>query len=120
MVLSPAGDDLVVRCHQCDYAATADAAISALDPVADLAAEANGAPLLVHTPGVKTIDDLARYLNVSPKNNMKTLAYMADDSDSQPKGASNRAVVAFLRGDHQLNEIKLSRALAGRDWRRSP
>ena len=117
VIFSQAGDDLVVRCQQCGYAATADAAISSIDSVADLTAEGNGTPLLVHTPGVKTIDDLARYLDVSPKNNMKTLAYMAEDSDSKATDATKQPVVAFLRGDHQLNEAKLSRTLGGRRFR---
>lgn len=116
VAVSPAGDDRVVRCEQCGYAACSDSAVSTLDPVVDLPAEGDGAPLPVYTPGVKTIDDLARYLNVSPKNNMKTLAYMAEDADAMAE-SSKQAVVAFLRGDHQLEEAKLSKALGGRRFR---
>jgi prolyl-tRNA synthetase len=114
VVLNQSGDILVVQCQQCGYAANSDNAISAIDPANDLAPEGNEAPLLVHTPGVKTIGDLALYLNVSPKNNMKTLAYIAEETDSKSTEPKKRAVVAFLRGDHQLNEAKLSKAIGGR------
>jgi prolyl-tRNA synthetase len=117
VVLSNAGDDLIVHCQECGYSATADSAISAIDPVENLAPEAIDTPLLVHTPGVKTIDDLAHYLNVSPKNNMKTLAYIAEEIDSKTAELKKQPVVAFLRGDHQLNEAKLSHAIAGRQFR---
>ena len=47
--------------------------------VADLAAEGDGKPLEVHTPGQKTIEDVAKFLGVSPKNKIKTLALMAEE-----------------------------------------
>ena len=117
VALSNAGNDPIIHCPHCNYAATADSAASAIDPVDDLAAEGDGAPLLVHTPGVKTIDELARYLNVSPKHNMKTLAYVAEETESRSSGAKKRPVVAFVRGDHQLNEAKLSKAIGGARFR---
>jgi hypothetical protein len=51
--------------------------------VDDLAAEGDGKPLLVHTPGQKTIEDVARFLGVSPKNKIKTLALMAEEKDAK-------------------------------------
>jgi prolyl-tRNA synthetase len=66
-----------------------------------------GLPELIHTPGQRTIDEVGAFLNVQPQYQIKTMAYML----VQP-GAEDRAVVAFLRGDHQLNEAKLA-ALAG-------
>jgi prolyl-tRNA synthetase len=117
IVLNPFGDSLVVQCKQCGYSADSDNAVSATGSVQDLAPEGNGAPLLVHTPAVKTIGDLAQYLNVSPKNSMKTLAFIAEDNDSRPTERQKQAVVAFLRGDHELKEAKLSKAIGGRRFR---
>ena len=65
----------------------------------------------MHTPGQKTIEDVAKFLGVSPKNKIKTLAYMADDIDGKGKKTS-RAIVVLMRGDHQLNEAKLNATVA--------
>jgi prolyl-tRNA synthetase len=78
--------------------------------VADLAAEGDGNPLEVHTPGQKTIEDVAKFLGVSPKNKIKTLAYMADEVDEKGKKTS-RAIVVLMRGDHQMNEAKFNTAV---------
>src|SRR6266699_2554523 len=83
MVYTPAGEDQVVSCANCKYAANLEKAASKLDPVADLPPEGDGKPLLVHTPGQKTIEDVARYLGVSPKNKIKTLALMANQVDGK-------------------------------------
>ena len=74
MVRTPAGEDQVVSCDDCNYAANLEKATSKLDRVEDLAPEGDGKPLEVHTPGQKTIEDVARFLGVSPKNKIKTLA----------------------------------------------
>ena len=52
-------------------------------PSGRLKAEGDGKPLLVHTPGQKTIEDVARFLGVSPKNKIKTLALMAQEKDGK-------------------------------------
>jgi prolyl-tRNA synthetase len=67
---------------------------------------------LVHTPGQKTIEDVARFLGVSPKNKIKTLALMADEKDEKTGKLKSRGIVALMRGDHQLNEAKLNAAVA--------
>jgi prolyl-tRNA synthetase len=107
MVRTPAGEDQIVSCDGCSYAANMEKATSKLAAVEDLAAEGNGTPLQVHTPGQKTIEDVARYLGVSPRNKMKTLALMAEEKDASGK-VKARAIVVLLRGDHQLNEAKLN------------
>jgi prolyl-tRNA synthetase len=73
--------------------------------------------LEVHTPGQKTIEDVARFLGVSPKNKIKTLAFMATEKDSKTGKGNLRPVVLLMRGDHQMNEAKMSTALAGRETR---
>ena len=117
MVRTPAGEDLIVSCEKCNYAANLEKAASKLDPVEDLRPEGDGKPLLVHTPGQKTIEDVARFLGVSPKNKMKTLALMATETEAKTGKKRQRAVILMLRGDHQMNEAKLSIAVAGRETR---
>jgi prolyl-tRNA synthetase len=117
MVRTPAGEDLIVSCEKCNYAANMEKATSKLDPVEDLKPEGDGKPLLVHTPGQKTIEDVARFLGVSPKNKIKTLALMANEVDGKSGKTKPRAVILLMRGDHQMNEAKLSSTVAGRETR---
>jgi prolyl-tRNA synthetase len=117
MVRTPAGEDQIVSCEQCNYAANLEKATSKLDPVEDLKPEGDGKPLLVHTPGQKTIEDVARFLGVSPKNKIKTLALMANEVGQKSGKAKANAVILLLRGDHQMNEAKLSTAVRGRETR---
>src|SRR6266481_4366676 len=73
MVFTDAGEDMVAHCAKCGYAANLEKATSKLDVVEDLAASGDGKPELVETPGMKTIEDVAKFLGVSPKQKMKTL-----------------------------------------------
>ena len=117
MVRTPAGEDLIVSCEKCDYAANLEKATSKIDTVEDLKTEGDGKPLEVHTPGMKTIEDVAKFLAVSPKNKMKTLALMANEADSKTGKIKLRPVVLLLRGDHQMNEAKLGTAVGGKETR---
>jgi prolyl-tRNA synthetase len=117
MVRTPAGEDFIASCEKCNYAANMEKAASKLEPVEDLKPEGDGKPLLVHTPGQKTIEDVARFLGVSPKNKMKTLALMATETDAKTRKTKLRPVILMMRGDHQMNEAKLSSAVSGRETR---
>jgi prolyl-tRNA synthetase len=108
MVRTPAGEDQIVSCDGCNYAANMEKATSKVEAWGDLAPEGDGKPLLVHTPGQKTIEDVAKFLGVSPKNKIKTLAYMAEEKDRAGKTSKLRPIVVLMRGDHQLNEAKLN------------
>jgi prolyl-tRNA synthetase len=116
MVRTPAGEDQIVSCDGCDYAANMEKATSKLDAVEDLKPEGDGKPLEVHTPGQKTIEDVAKFLGVSPKNKIKTLALMAeireDAKDKKSGKTKSRPIVVLMRGDHQLNEAKLNATVA--------
>jgi prolyl-tRNA synthetase len=114
---TPAGEDQVVSCERCNYAANLEKATSKLTGVEDLKPEGDGTPVLVHTPGQKTIEDVARYLGVSQKNKIKTLALMATGTDAKSGKAKARPVILLLRGDHQVNEAKLATALSGQQTR---
>jgi len=127
MVRTPAGEDLVVSCEKCNYAANMEKATSKLEAVEDLKTEGDGSPLEVHTPGQKTIEDVARFLGVSPVHTIKTLAMMITAEEPEKgktriptrwePGPVSRAVVLLMRGDHQMNEAKLSTAVGGKETR---
>jgi prolyl-tRNA synthetase len=110
MVRTSAGEDQIVSCDGCDYAANLEKATSKLEPWGDLAPEGDGRPLEVHTPGQKTIEDVAKFLGVSPKNKIKTLALMTEEKDASGK-TKKRGIVVLMRGDHQLNEAKFNAAV---------
>src|SRR5215467_4931082 len=116
MVMTDAGEDVVVSCEKCGYAANQEKATSQLAPAEDLPGD--GAPELVHTPGMKTIEDVAKFLGVSPTQKIKTLALMQVEPDKKdPSKQKVRPVVVLLRGDHSLNEAKLTTALDGKEFR---
>jgi prolyl-tRNA synthetase len=116
MLMTEAGEDMVASCVQCGYAANLEKATSQLAPVADLPGD--GTPEEVHTPGMKTIEEVAKFLGVSPTQKIKTLALMqVEDDEKRPGQKKTRAVIVLLRGDHSLNEAKLSTALGGKEFR---
>src|ERR1700741_282655 len=99
MVMTDAGEDFVASCPKCGYAANLEKATSRLDPEQDLVASGNGQPELVHTPGLKTVEEVAKFLGVSPRQKMKTLALIGSWDDKAGK-RSERPVAVFVRGDH--------------------
>ncbi len=109
MVYTEAGEDFIASCPVCGYAANLEKAISRLEPVTELEPTADK-PEEIYTPGMGAIADIAAFLKMSPANDIKCVAYMALFKDWQP-------VAAFLRGDHDLNETKLLRALGAREVR---
>jgi prolyl-tRNA synthetase len=106
MVYTDAGEDLIVSCPKCDYAANLEKATSRLEPIKELASTGDGKPELVHTPGKASIADVAEFFQISPAQDIKTVAYMAEVRNG--KEVMWEPVVAFLRGDHSVNETKLA------------
>jgi prolyl-tRNA synthetase len=116
MSMTDAGEDMVASCVKCGYAANLEKASSKLGAVEDLPGDAP--PDLVHTPGMKTIEEVAKFLGVSPTQKIKTLALMQVEPDKKNPGqVRTRPVIVLLRGDHTLNEAKLSAALEGKEFR---
>ncbi len=109
MVYAEAGEDLIISCPHCNYAANMDKATSLLPPIEDLPATGNGEPELVHTPGRRTIEEVGALLDLGPEYQIKTMAYMALTPRAKV-GAPEIAtpVVVLLRGDHTLNQAKLA------------
>ncbi len=94
-VLADSGEDAIAYSTEGDYAANVEKAV-AICTNARPAAERELKK--IETPGVHTIDDLSRFLNVPARKTIKTLLV---------KGAETPVVAIVLRGDHELNEIKL-------------
>ncbi|MBO8141019.1 MAG: proline--tRNA ligase [Firmicutes bacterium] len=101
MVLAEAGEAAVVHCPQCAYAANTEKAECVPPPPGDEPDKPVPAAERVATPSVRTIDELTRFLGVPADRLLKTLIY---EADGEP-------VAAVVRGDHELNEVKLKRAL---------
>src|SRR5215469_2288292 len=116
MVYTDAGEDMVASCPKCGYAANLEKAMSKLDPVEDLKASGNGSPELVHTPGMKTIEDVAKFLGISPKQKIKTLALVGTWVTEEGKHL-DWPIAVFVRGDHMLNEAKLLAVTGAREVR---
>ena len=95
MLLTPAGEDTIVLCHDCDYRANMEAAPCIAHGEAGETAELQK----VATPGVKTIEDLCEFLKIPATSTCKAVVYQENLTD--------RYVVAFLRGDLDINETKL-------------
>lgn len=94
MVVAESGEAAIVYCHSCAYAANVEKA--ELNAIA--AKEEQVLPLKIEdTPAVKTISAVAEFLGVLANKTIKALAYQTD------KGP----VLALVRGDHEVNEIKL-------------
>jgi len=99
MVLAESGESIIVYCDHCDYAANVEKAAcvqTELLPGNQLEREK------IATPGQKTIEDLVKFTGKPASEQVKTLMYMAD----------GELVAVLLRGDRELNEIKLKNALA--------
>jgi len=104
MARTPAGEDLIVSCPNCDYAANLEKATSRITPITDEAGP--GAPEEFPTPGVRTIEDLINFPGgAEASRQIKSLVYYATiDDQAQP-------VLVLLSGDHQLHETKLGDSL---------
>lgn len=107
MLASEAGEDWIVLCPGCGYAANLEKATSrpaapaAADPAGDLTPEA------FHTPGRKTIAEISEFTGLPETSQMKSLVMVADGNP----------VLALVRGDHQLSETKFAGALGASEIR---
>jgi len=104
MVYTEAGEDLIASSAS-GYAANLEKATSTLAPVDDLAPTGDGLPELVYTPGKGAIADVTEFFGIQASQDIKCVAFMGLTAKAD---APLRPVVAFLRGDHQVNETKLA------------
>ena len=104
LLVTPTGEDTVIHCSSCQYTANAERAESVYP---ELPSEAEQSLKEVETPGIKTIADLAQLLDISEAKTLKAVFYMADGVP----------VFVTIRGDLEVNEIKLRNALHAIDLR---
>jgi prolyl-tRNA synthetase len=97
-VLTETGEDALVACDSCDYAANVEQAVARLPGAAQTASEHLKR---VPTPGQHTIAEVSTFLGVPAARLVKTLIYLAD----------GKPVAVLVRGDREVNEIKLRKAL---------
>ena len=101
MVRSDAGEDVIVRCPNCGYAANLEKAVSRAKDLEVPDPEGDLTPEEFHTPGFKTIADIAGLTRLPESSQMKSLVMVAD----------GKPTLVMMRGDHQLSETKLTSAL---------
>ena len=98
MVKSEVGEDTIAHCPTCNYSANVEKAECVLVPTEK---EAPKKREKIHTPNVKTIDELVAFLNTDSTKFVKTLIYTAND----------KTVAVMVRGDREVNEVKLANHL---------
>ena len=106
-VLAESGEDAIVSCSRCQYAANVQKA--EIKPRRPAGRDViNEAPKIrkVSTPGKKSVADVAAFLGLTPDKFIKTLVYKTDQ---------NELVAALVRGDHEVNELKLQAVLGCRE-----
>lgn len=102
--LSEVGESEIAYCESCEMAATTERAEFPDAPASDEAM----LPLeTVYTPGTKTIEEVASYLKLPKEKTIKALLFVTYDQEEKENGY----VAAFIRGDRELNKIKLVNAL---------
>ena len=102
MVMADSGEDAMVFCEKCAYAANLEKAEVAC-PEKKIIFEDDWLPLEdVDTPDVRTIEEVSAFLKVTPQNIVKTLIFNAD----------GKPCAVLIRGDHEVNEVKVKNYLA--------
>lgn len=94
-VLAETGESDIVYCEKCDYAANAEK--SELKPIVAPAEEELSLEK-VNTPGTKTIEAVAEFLNTPIEKNIKAVIFQNE---------KDQVICAFVRGDHEVNDVKL-------------
>lgn len=117
MYVTPVGEDALVLCSACDYAANQEVATF------QKTAADHGAPAdleEVHTPGTQTIDDLADFLNIDPSDTAKCLFFMGTfpaEAGAEEATPTDTLILAVVRGDMDGNAIKIQNAAGAVDMR---
>lgn len=106
MAMAEVGEDTIAVCNHCEYAANLEKAEVGQVPAAGLQpTEDAPAHEKLHTPNTKTINELVASLGVDATSVIKTLVYLVDGNP----------VAVVVRGDHEVNELKVKDMLGGRN-----
>ncbi len=104
MVLAETGEDIIVSCTSCDYAANMEKAEVVLSE--NVLTKGSSSPLeKVATPGKRTVEEVTSFLEIPFQGLVKTILFVVD---GQP-------VAVLVRGDHEVNEIKLKNLLGAQE-----
>jgi prolyl-tRNA synthetase len=99
-VVADTGEDYVLRCPECDF--TVNQELGSLPAPPAVVSEVEQVPWLeVHTPDLKSVEEVAEFLGVVPAQVVKTLICVVDEEP----------MAVLVRGDHELSDVKLRRAL---------
>jgi prolyl-tRNA synthetase len=106
MVLAETGEEIIVSCQSCDYAANVQKAEAKRTRVRARDSKKTLKPLKkVETPDMKTVEAVTQFLTVRPQDLVKTLLFETDQG----------VIAALIRGDHEINESKLQKLLGCRE-----
>ncbi|WP_311221723.1 MULTISPECIES: proline--tRNA ligase [unclassified Acidovorax] len=106
-VIAATGEDAIVYCPTSDYAANMEKA-EALAPAGPRGA-ASQALKLTPTPGKSTCGDVAELLGVPLQSTVKSLVLATDETNAEDEIVKSQVWLLLLRGDHDMNEIKVSK-----------
>jgi prolyl-tRNA synthetase len=102
MVLADTGEDAILSCPECHYGANVEkAAAGPVAPAPPWPLAASDEPKLVRTPDMRSVDEVAQFLGIAPAHLIKTLVFETD----------KEFVAVLIRGDLEVNEIKLKNGL---------
>jgi prolyl-tRNA synthetase len=105
-VLAESGEDAIVSCDSCDYAANVEKAeVKGKLPAGREISRESPTLAKVATPGKKTVPEVAKFLKLSADKFIKTLVYTTDAAE---------LIAVLVRGDHEINELKLRATLGCR------
>ena len=99
MLVTEVGEDYLAICEACDFRSNMEVA----DCIVENKAEETAALEKIHTPGTKTIEALCEFCDITAQQTCKAVLYQ--------KSSSNEFVVIFIRGDLEVNEVKLRNLL---------
>ncbi|MGZ3579993.1 MAG: proline--tRNA ligase [Syntrophales bacterium] len=102
MVMAATGEDSLVFCSKCEYAANLEKAEIAAPEILQVPKEGILPLEMVYTPNMKTIEEVSSFLNVPPRDIVKTMIYAADGNP----------VAVLVSGDEEVNEIKVKNYLS--------
>lgn len=102
MALADVGEDTIVHCPSCQYAANLEKATGVIsNEGTSSTGEPHAQPTKIHTPGVTSIKQLSQFLAIEPQQIIKSVAIQAE----------GEPVIVLIRGDLEINEIKLKQVL---------
>ncbi|AEE14352.1 Prolyl-tRNA synthetase [Thermodesulfobium narugense DSM 14796] len=104
MVLTPFGEDKILYCSSCSYAANLEKATSTYEPFYPNSSELSDIDI-IPTPNARTVNEVSEYIGVDQKYILKSLMYRVD----------GKPTMIVIAGDDELNEVKLKNALSGKE-----